>query len=332
MRKAIDRLQVWRDGKGLPPLLQSFVWVRRFPLSYWQTAVTILLTLVLALSLARLFWLSFAPSETAAGRPLDGLTISGVPPSGADMAVVDIAALKALALFGSANAPGAAEADKPAEQPMVIAAEETKLDLLLMGVVDSNQPEAARAIIAKGNQQDVYAPGDKLPVGNQVSLDRVLADRVILNNNGRYESLLLYEEGSGAADQGFDNGDNVSRSAAVERRAAPAIEIPENIEETLAAGNVPDSINDVIKLTVAREGNQVIGYRVRPGRYRELFDQFGFKSGDVVTHVNGVGVDDPTQAMAVYREVRTAASARFDLLRDGEALTLEIDLANLDLN
>ncbi len=325
MNTALNRLQELYSDREFPPFAESFNWLSRFPLSYWQTAVILLLTVVLSLTLARLFWLVFAPGPQAAPASQTVLMRPAMQMSGGD-AAVDIAALKALYLFGNIDAQPAEQASQQAvEQPIVLAAEETKLDLVLRGVVDSSEPDAARAIIARNNQQDIYAPGDTLPVGNRVTLDRVLADRVILNNSGRYESLLLYEEGAA-----FESDTARQSPQTLRQRPRRAIQVPESVKQALESGNVPGSINDVIKLTVAREGNQVIGYRVRPGRYRQLFDQLGFKAGDVVTHVNGLAVDDPSKAMSVYREVRTADAARFDLLREDQVITLEVDLADIE--
>lgn len=318
MKTLMTRLPEWFRGKQLPPV--SLVWLKRFPLSYWQAAVIVLLTLMLALSLARLFWLLFTPNAPA---PATAFAAPAAVTGANSGTMIDIVALKALDLFGRNDAPEGAVEQPQVAEPEVIAAEETKLALVLKGIVGSNQVDAARAIIANGNDQDIYAPGDKLPVGNQVTLQKILTDKVILNNSGRYESLLLYEEGvsAGARPQ-------PRRTVAAPR---PVIEIPESVQQALETGNVPASINDVIKLTVAREGSDIVGYRVRPGRHRQLFDELGFKTGDVVTHVNGIVVDDPAKAMAVYREVRGATSARFDIQRDGGLVTLEIDLADLDL-
>lgn len=320
MNAALERLQTWFDGKELPPAMQSFAWAQKVPLRYWQNALILFLTIVLALNLARLFWLIFAPTQAVDVPP------AYMPHSPSSPAIqnanVDIAALKALDLFGKKTGQDA-PAQEVEQQPVVIDAVETKLDLVLKGIVGSNRDDSARAIIARGDEQDIYAPGDKLPVGNRVSLDRVLNDRVILNSSGRYESLLLYEEGESFQSEAIQT---------VAGQPQKRIAVPEPARQALASGRIPESINDIIRLTVARKGSEIIGYRVRPGRYRDFFDQLGFKTGDVVTHVNGVNVDDPGKAMSVYKEVRAVDAARFDILRDGESLSLEIDLAELNID
>ena len=75
-------------------------------------------------------------------------------------------------------------------------ASETHLSLRLQGVVASDVEEAARAIIEHQKAQQQYAVGDKLPVSGQVKLAKILADRVVLDNGGKYELLLLFDKES----------------------------------------------------------------------------------------------------------------------------------------
>lgn len=89
---------------------------------------------------------------------------------------------------------------------------------------------------------------------------------------------------------------------------------------------IPTSINDVIRFSVYREDGKMLGYRVRPGRERELFDQVGLKMNDIVTSVNGIRVDDPKQIRMVYQSLKTATSAQLEVMRDGETSIINISL------
>ena len=76
----------------------------------------------------------------------------------------------------------------------VTQAPQTKLRLALLGVVASNKPEFARAVIgvnaASGKN---YAVGDKI-AGTDATLHAVEKSRVILDRNGQYESLKMIRE------------------------------------------------------------------------------------------------------------------------------------------
>jgi general secretion pathway protein C len=79
-------------------------------------------------------------------------------------------------------------------------ARETRLKLVLSGIAAATAQEEAYAVIGYQNEQATYRVGDKLPVGQRVTVSKVLADRIIINNNGNYESLILYEQGTGLAE------------------------------------------------------------------------------------------------------------------------------------
>lgn len=83
----------------------------------------------------------------------------------------------------------------------VTRAPETKLRLALLGVVASEKPELARAVIgvnaADGKN---YAVGDKI-AGTDAKLHAVEKSRVILDRNGQLESLQMVREGLGDSKQ-----------------------------------------------------------------------------------------------------------------------------------
>lgn len=70
----------------------------------------------------------------------------------------------------------------------------------------------------------------------------------------------------------------------------------------------------------------MVGYRVRPGRERELFDQVGLKTNDIVTSVNGIEINDPKQIRTVYQNLKTATEAQLEVNRDGEIIPITISL------
>src|SRR5690606_3683673 len=101
-----------------------------------------------------------------------------------------------LQLFGPADSEAV-----PAQAPVAAAtpgiedeAVDTKLNLVLRGVVASSDENSARAIIADARAQAIYSPGDDIEGQQGVKLAKVLPLRVILDNRGQYESLWLYKD------------------------------------------------------------------------------------------------------------------------------------------
>ena len=84
----------------------------------------------------------------------------------------------------------------------------------------------------------------------------------------------------------------------------------------------------MVNIAAVREAGALKGYRVSAGRDREQFEALGFKSNDIVTGVNGIRLSDPGKAMELYRVMRSASEANFDVLRDGQELNLVVGLGS----
>lgn len=301
-------------------------------------------------SLASAFWLLF-PSPQLEQPPLaPPPTVSEAAESTAN---VDLAAIQDASLFGEGGevAMVAPQENKAVLPGIEQEAVDTSLNLTLQGVIASSDPDTAQAIIAEGNNQALYKVGDKLPQGNNVTLVKVLEQRVILDNNGRYESLWLYskedaQRRSSAAPVVYDDGtDEYGHVRPDEGDTAidyPPDQYDENtggaVQETPEAEPEPEvhtlppsvaevkSISEVVRFTAARGSSGLMGYRVQPGRNPELFEQAGLHAGDIVTAVNGISLDDPQQIRAVYQELQTATQAELSILRDGEPVSIHLSL------
>lgn len=107
------------------------------------------------------------------------------PTSVADSEVLDVGSIISLNLFGQASAPrhqGTAQ-EVPEAWP----------ELLLRGVVHSENLAAARAIIAQPGGRDIaYGVGAQLPDG--IQLAEIHRDRVFLSQHGRLQVLYLKEK------------------------------------------------------------------------------------------------------------------------------------------
>ena len=83
-----------------------------------------------------------------------------------------------------------------------------------------------------------------------------------------------------------------------------------------------------MRFMVATEGGKMIGYKVRPGRKRELFDQVGLKNDDIVISVNGIEVNEPQKVREVYQALKTASEANLQVLRDGGTQSIQIRMSS----
>jgi general secretion pathway protein C len=206
-------------------------------------------------------------------------------------------------------------------------AEETRLQLVLQGVVASDDPEAALAVIEHQKKQQQYRVDDKLPVGGSVTLAKILPDRVVLSNKGKYELLLLFDENSRSGEPmvSVRSEAPAANTRSVDQRANRNLtEMAENYRQRLYTN--PQSLADVVKISAVREGGQLQGYRVSAGKDAAQFESLGFQSNDIVTAVNGIELSDPGKAVELYKVMRSAEEASFNVRRGGEDVTLVVGL------
>ena len=205
---------------------------------------------------------------------------------------------------------------------------ETKLNLKLRGVFASKDKNAARAIIADSRgDEDSYQIGASLPGG--ATLSEIHADRVILEHNGRFETLKLPVD---LADTGADDGGSSASQSSV--RSPPVDrDINRGNIESLSSSttdnaqllgqyrnallNDPNSVMGLINVRPYQKDGQLVGYRLRPGKDRSLLRRFGLRSGDIVTSENGVPMNNPVKALEVLRDLSTASQISVDVLRNG---------------
>jgi general secretion pathway protein C len=301
--------------------------VSKVPLSTWQFIVRVLLVICLSVSLARLFWLIFpTPVVPAAAVAIPTANASG----GTGGAGVNIAQLKSLTVFGKVE-----EAAKPQEQAAIIESQavKTQLNLILVGVMEGSDEASSRAIITSGDKQDVYAINDALPVGNNVTLSKVLADRVIINNNGQYESLWLYQVDPNAPP--ISQASMAPQTMAPEPSSypggrpgfvGPEPQSPRDAEGPPALAEVSRSLADVVAMSIHRENGQVIGYKIRPGRDAEKFKSAGLQADDIVTAINGMPLNNPAKIMEVYKNMGNTTSASLEIKRGGSVITVDVVL------
>ncbi|HSC67284.1 MAG TPA: type II secretion system protein GspC [Cellvibrio sp.] len=326
-------------------LSRLFALLNQVSLQRWQWLVMLLLVIWLSHSLARLFWL-VVPSPTIPPATLNLVVASAQGSGEGATESVNISQIKTLAPFGD-SAPVAAqpvEAAAPATQSIENGAADTQLNLILRGIIGSNKEKSGRAIIASGERADVYAVGDALPVGSNVTLAKVLDGRVIINNNGSFESLWLFKEDPNApkltTSVGEAGGQASSEFATPGGYAqppyqqqpplytdkAPMADSPRPAAADPAVTAAVKTLADVVAMSIYREGGQVVGYKIRPGRNPEMFNSLGLQTDDIVTAVNGVPLSSPGKIMEIYKSMGSATSANLEIRRGGSTVNLDVML------
>lgn len=286
-----------------------------------QQVVVVVLVIYLLAYAAELTWRLFpAPDQMS-----DSLTVSRAGPSSARTsdAKVNLTSLKRLNLFGDLTA-------KPVVKQETTDAPKTTLNLTLTGVVASSDAKVAAAIIENRGAQNTYGIDEKID-GTNAFLKEVFADRVIIRNSGRNETLML---------DGVDYTKTTS-TARTSRpvRSAPRPSDPDTIRRTLSRDQAeatreirksPTSFSDYIAIAPFRHDGRLLGYRVSPGRKTALFKAAGFVAGDIVTDINGLDLTDPQQSLEAMQALRSSESLQLTVDREGELVTLYLELPASD--
>lgn len=321
----------WISSQTLPPIV-SQSWQRLLlllPLSRLREFFLIVLAVWILSMLADVFWqiipepqgMAIAPwvLNYNAGMQTNKQTASQKPP-------IDVQKMQAWHLFGHSEVI-ALEPAQSINDADVVDAKETRLQIKLLGLMQSSGDDSY-AILESGGQTGLFRVGETLPIGQNIKLSRVLIDRVIIDNRGSLESLLLYDE---SEKDKTNNNVQVNRT----QSARQVVDQRQNRRITEMASayrrqliDNPMSMMEVIRMTIAKDNSgNIVGYRISPGRDRKQFSEFGLQSGDIVTAVNGISLDDPSNAMDVYSQMRTAKEAALSIKRGNQDISIIVNLS-----
>jgi general secretion pathway protein C len=268
--------------------------------------VSLLLVIAIGYYAARLLWLLVPAPEQPPWSPPP---FAGIPAAAAGGDQAAYAAVANAHLFGTPATTQEPSLTDVADAP------ETQLNLELRGAIAAVDERFAHAIIADGSgTEKVYFLKDTVPGG--AVLQRVQPDRVILSRGGVLEALLLPRE----------TPDGGANPAAASRRAPEPLarrsQAP-SMQEVVAQN--AGGITEIIRPQPYMPNGELKGYRIYPGRTREQFVGLGLKPGDLVTEINGLPLNNPAQAMEMFRALADTTQVTVTIEREGQAQTLTLD-------
>ena len=220
--------------------------------------------------------------------------------------------ITSLNLFGERGAEGAAPRQTREDAP------QTTLNITLVGVTAATDPNRSAAIIQQGGNQNVYII-DETIAGSRAIVREIYADRIILENAGRRETLML---------EGADgNTGSLSLVTSAPRRPAPNAQVapPAN---TAAVPASYANIAELLRITPETREGQLVGYRLAPNRDPQIFTNAGFVNGDIAISMNGYDLTNAAEALALLNELEMLSSATVVVLRNGELVELDISIPN----
>lgn len=304
------------------PLIQLHQQLQRIPVAFVRRLVNVILVILLAWLLATLSW-QLLP------QPTNTVLVAPTPSSVNRAKPQDLSHLTRYPLFGKVESTATPAPIAVTEAP------KTQLNVRLTGLVAvPAKPEAGTAVIEHRGTEASYAVGDMLD-GTRAKLHQVLDDRVLLEQNGRFETLML--DGVeftriAQANAGLGREDNPELAATQEpiliaQPIATGFNNPElqaQREEIMAE---PMKFFDYVRVTPVQRDGQLAGYRLMPGKDAAMFQQLGFQQGDLAIEINGVPLNDIQQAGRIINDLREASEAAIKIEREGEIRDILVSLS-----
>lgn len=288
----------------------------KVPNSTWRTLIFACALFWAVHSLGKAVWYLLPTPELPAPQVV--ATTAKAKAGGGSSAKVDIDSVIAMNLLGEFNAAPMEITGEPEIVQETVPV--TELNIKLQGIIAASDPSQSRAVIGPNEQnQKMYEVDEEIEGVRGVKIAEIFDLKVRLNNNGKMEDLWLYGE----------DGTDVAVSG---NYTPPPVEEPKDgvdkREVKMSDIQQARNIGDVVRFMVATENGKMIGYKVRPGRKRELFDQVGLQTDDIVVSVNGIEVNEPQKVREVYQALKNATEANLQVMRDGTTHSIQISMSS----
>jgi general secretion pathway protein C len=244
-------------------------------------------------------------------------------------------------LFNASLLAGTAPIEAPVDEDL----EETKLPLRLVGTAAASTQELSWAAVEDEDEREtvIVRIDDAL---NRATVKRIERRRIVLSENGVLRELTLDDDSSGSKPQARTNRPRAARSFArarprsprgratvddLEKKRAAAKKMRESIrverEEIDELVRNPANLLSQARILPKYEGGAMVGLQVNAIKPGSLLEQIGMLSGDVITKLNGVNIENPQDSARVLADLADADEFVLEVDRDdGTTDTLTFDI------
>ena len=218
----------------------------------------------------------------------------------------------------------------------------TKLPLRLLGTAAVIPSEGSWAAVLDESERRtlIVGIGDRV---NKATVKRIERRRLVLSEGGKLRELALDEDAGPATDvrpakprvAKRRGGRRAERARRAQKPKPPSESVTRLDEDHFKVGR--DDIDEVMEnptnlFSQARilpkyEAGAMVGLQINAIKPGSLFEEIGIQSGDVITKLNGITIDNPQESAKVLTEFSAADSFTVDVERgDGSSDTLEFSI------
>jgi len=199
---------------------------------------------------------------------------------------------------------------------------ETKLNLKLHGIYYTTDNIKSFAVIAETEgKHRLYRQGATLSGG--IVLQEIRPKEIIINRNGRYETLKLTSSSANSAttakvaaipsNPNKINDDNLTSA-----------QLLANYQQQLREN--PQKLLSLVRIEPVEQDGKFGGFRLSPGRDATLLNRFDLKSGDILVGVNGTALDSPLKGLSLIEQLGQTNQLNLAILRNGQPLSLSFNI------
>jgi general secretion pathway protein C len=210
-------------------------------------------------------------------------------------------------LFGQAPPPPTDARDAAA----------TTRPLVLTGAMATRDPKVGYAIIGQvGQATHLYHAGGALEGIANGHLYEVFNDRVVLDLGGRFETLRLPNAKHGAGLLAMTDAPEEAK-----KDGGDEAETPNPLNTPLQLVSLTESVFGNLRPIRVNAAGKFAGMRLNPNKSDQK--KFGLRSGDVVTAVDGVPINDPDTLTSLLK-ASDSGSLSLTVMRDGSQYDIQV--------
>ncbi|MCG8588821.1 MAG: hypothetical protein MJE66_05980 [Proteobacteria bacterium] len=188
------------------------------------------------------------------------------------------------------------------EAPVDLA--DTKLPLRLLGTAAAEDPALSFAAIEeKGKREhEVVKIGDFLKHHSQVKVHSIEPRRVVLDNRGRLEELVLEDEGPRVARSRPSPRRSASRLAdRVRKLSGRDLKVRERSDPRSRA-----SLFSQARIVPRYEDGEMLGLELKEIQEGSFYEQMGLEDGDILRKFNDIEINSPAAGAKILNEFSDA--------------------------
>ncbi|NOI15064.1 type II secretion system protein GspC [Vibrio hepatarius] len=271
-----------------------------------SSVVAVVLLVLSAWILGQLVWQPFMTESINPWQPTVSAKNSSQSSSSFDLAEVQNGHL-----FGQYQ-----EQRVVVEKPKVEDAPKSRLNVVLVGVVTSTNANKSLAVIANRGQQATYGIGEVIE-GTRAKLYQVQTDRVIIDNAGRNETVML--EGLK-----YTQPQALPESKPLAREVQVSTDKLDQIRDEIRQDS--KQVFQYVRMSQVKNDGEVAGYRLTPGKDPILFESVGLQPGDIATQINGLDLKDSATMGVIFQSLSEMTELTLTVERDGQPYEIYIEL------